>query len=195
MSFTAPVGYTIVAAGTVVSAHALDGHQIISWRCEANVAIIVASLALRAIIAKRLQVPCQSVHLVWAAADTVVDESCHITVGVSYALSYVDSDLFCDDCCPCCGDPRDDADGVYYRRDWNCFGCEPDYICPHCNIQLPNGLWYCLDCVPELDGLEIATTTLKRWELVDPEGFQEARAIFHWKKLWCNKHRLLPKPQ
>ena len=196
MSFTAPVGYTSIAAGTVVSAYAFDGHQIISWLCEAKVGIIVASLALRAVIAQRLQVPRLSVQLVWAAADTVVDESCQISVGVSFVLSSVNPDLFCDDCCPCCGDPHDN-DRPYYpdRRESNCFVCGPCYMCKNCHIQLPNGSWNCFECISELDGLEISTTTLKRFELVYPERLHELRAIFHWKMFWCIKHRLLQKPE
>ena len=212
-SLTAPRGYTTVAAGTVVSVHALNGQIFISWKCERDQELRMVSLVLFAIIGKRLQVPRHSVHLVWGNMEVVGDPAIGgcLMVGVLCTISKVDRELidYWDEVewdfkpvCVSCGDPcedaGDDADCYWYwdASAWNCCRCQVDTLCPECHIHLPDccgkkycpkltdGCWRCFQCLEELDGLDIAMTTLKRFELCFPDRLHALRAVFHWKQLW-----------
>ena len=211
MSFSAPHGYTTIAAGTVVSVYALNGHALLSWECGMGQDIEWVSRVMCGVIGKRLRVPLQSLHLVWGP---VLDEPCQamapsyspaigggLTVGVVYAISHIERVLLFGEACQChiCGDPCEKA--IPVMGAWpmgpgirtvqmNCFLCSPSHLCTNCHIQLADGGWRCFRCLEEFDGLDIAMTTLKRFELVSPDRFHELRAIFHWKKLFCNKDRL-----
>ena len=95
-------------------------------------------------------------------------------------------------------------------KPWNCNACGPQTLCPECHIHLPDGCsgcgkwhpkppdgcWRCFRCLEELDGLDIARTTLKRFELCYPERLHALRAVFHWKQLWLTfaKGRVSPQP-
>ena len=174
MSYTIPAGYANIAVGTTISAHTISGRKLLSWRCPVNMEMEVLSLALLAVIAKRLQVPQHCIHLIW-------DELYQTTVGVSYTISALDQDGgrewgYGDAHCHCCGDPCADADhSPETNRIQNCFQCEPCFLCPSCRIQLLDGSWRCFDCIEELDGLDIATTTMERLYLVDTARFHELR--------------------
>ena len=70
MSFSAPVGYTTVAADTMVAVHSLDGAAVISYQCQSNTDVLVVSMALTHMIAKRLKVPKLCINLVWGSMET-----------------------------------------------------------------------------------------------------------------------------
>ena len=204
-SLTAPHGYTIVVAGTVVSVHALNGQILISWTCGVDQELWLASWVLFATIGKKLQVPRNSVHLVWGNV-IVVDDPCQtmpatshspaigggLMVSVSYTISTVDLTMIewveeWPVCC-CCGDPCDDVSDSGDGTQANCIDCDTCRLCPACHIQLPDGSWHCIACLEEFDGLDIASRRqrrfLKRFELLDPGRLHAMRAIFHWKKFW-----------
>jgi len=170
MSYTCHASYTTIAAGTTIAVHAMNGNELLSWMCKVNTEMKTMSLALSIIVGKELQVPQQSVHLVWETACDVL-----------YTVSQVDQDLVDDDMmlsgdqinlCYICYDPCETIDGFL-----NCHECVRPGICPHCRIQIWDGTWRCFDCmifcIKSFGGLDIPAATLKRFELVNPKEFHE----------------------
>jgi hypothetical protein len=194
MSFSAPVGYTTVAADTMVAVHSLDGAAVISYQCQSNTDVLVVSMALTHMIAKRLKVPKLCINLVWGSMETKqVIVTFNLTPLSQASYFRLDLALRPNDC-ELCGEPvtgRLILDGGY-----KCDRCPLMACCDECRFGIEDGLYSCLFCVHNIDEFDTMSFSLqRRCKLLLPDYIacmreKCQRAMFHWELFVNNTNRL-----
>ena len=139
-------------------------------------------IAIHRLVARKLQLPCRFVRLIWSVSMQQFVETSTGECGcftLSWVLSIPDTDLpeecvsscFCD----CCGDPCEDADDVpedaIGGRIWKCPRCRPCFLCRDCRVELLNGEGFVISCMFCLEDAEV-------WYLEEPHARR-------WKVLTC----------
>ena len=160
MSFKS--SYNNIPRSTLVKAYGIDGNLVAKWHYREECRTETASLALAISAASTLNVPRQSIRLVWAALETMPpDDSATATspahvanvqlvlAPLNLATDSEDDFVMIHDggtvlfTCQCCADPCDDADHVFRgsrARIDNCVRCMPCFLCVACRVQIP---WEC----------------------------------------------------
>ena len=192
MSFKS--SYNNIPRSTLVKAYGINGNLVAKWHCREECSLETASLALAISAASTLNVPRQSIRLVWAALETMPpDDSATATspahvanvelvlAPLNLATDSEDDFVSGDEECQCCADPCDDADhapwGSRARID-NCVRCLPCFLCVACRVQIPwecghwNPLvgshWVCFDCLEPAERRFLNTIQLNRYSLACP---------------------------
>ena len=160
MSFTS--SYNNIPRSTLVKAYGINGNLVAKWHYREECRTETASLALAISAASTLNVPRQSIHLVWAALETMPpDDSATATspahmanvelvlAPLNLATDSEDDFVSGDEECQCCADPCDDADhtGAPRARIDNCVRCLPCFLCVACRVQIPSEGWVCFACL------------------------------------------------
>jgi hypothetical protein len=177
---------TEVPANCIVKVNTTTGKCLISVAIGAPCDLIVVSLALVIVIAKRISAPRMSLHLVWpvlpasGADTTMVDVQCIVSPMSEHRWWLDEPEVDEEDGvveCDVCQDPCPDADrrDAPRSRKENCVRCEPCCLCALCRVQKVDGDWYCFDCIGAGDKFVWNAPNVRRAHLVGV-GYKTATA-------------------
>ena len=161
MSFKS--SYSEIPHSTLVKAYGINGNLFAKWDCQKECGLETASLALAISAASEPKVLRQSIHLVWAAVETMPpDDSATDTSPAHMAnvelvlaplrsLSETEDDVSdsSNRNCFCCTDPCDGADAFLAPRARiaNCIHCMSQFLSAACRVQVPSEGCVCLLCM------------------------------------------------
>ena len=151
MSFSA--SYQYLPAGTLVRTCDINGKLINKWDCGTKCDLETASLALTIRAAATMNVPRQSIHLIWSPVKRTSPENINVdTEPLTKMKAKADVGLLLSpiEVCPesnfqfdvysCffCLDPCEDVDEMQASRtrEENCNRCGPCSLCDNCRIQV-----------------------------------------------------------
>jgi ferredoxin len=177
--------YKDIPSGTLIRTYDLDGKLVSKWNCTRPCEVGTASLALMIKAAAALNVPQQSIHLVWLKlegmhldeedADTNSDPLMKAKADVQVYLEPLkDEDQ--DDIYRCyvCLDPCEDVDeGESPKtRIENCDRCNPCSLCTKCHVQVTNiidrvaqKVWVCFACLEPHEMMFLDVSQKRRYNL------------------------------
>jgi hypothetical protein len=170
---------TEVPANCTVKVNTTSGECLLSVTTDAPRDLVVLSMALISVIAKKISAPRMSLHLVWpilpapGADTTMVDVQC--------IVSPINQDniIYCQDISAChvCQDPCPHVDSYNAPRSAkeNCVICSPDCLCALCRVQRVDGAWCCFDCLRAGDEVVWNASSVRRAHLVGV-GYKTATA-------------------
>ena len=158
--------FSAVPAGSRVTLRSCFGGCLDWFPVTADVDVRALSLSLGGRLAKRMNVPAGSLHLVWTPSPPDGFEV-NVVVRMLRRSEELDGGDGC--YCFCCYDPCDCLPGPGPRggRAESCYRCKPASLCSRCRIRLPEG-WCCFPCLTPQDLTEPRVGQVTRQDVDEP---------------------------
>ena len=186
MSFR--TSYKDIPSGTLIKTYDFNGKLLFKWNCRRPCKVGVVSLALMTKAAAALNVPHQSIHLVWsklegmcldeedanANSDPLMKAKADVQL---YLKPLKDEDQYDNYRCFVCRDPCEDV-GEYMAsrtRSENCDRCNPCSLCTNCHVQVTNikdrvvqKVGVCFACLEPHEMMFLNESQKRRYKLALP---------------------------
>jgi hypothetical protein len=186
MSFR--TSYKDIPSGTLIKTYDLDGKLVSKWNCRRPCEVGVASLALMTKAAAALNVPRQSIHLVWSKLEGMcLDEEDANANSDPLMKAKADVQLYLEPLkdedqdnnyrCFVCLDPCEDVDEdrASRTRSENCDRCNPCSLCTNCHVQVTNimdrvvqKVGVCFACLEPHEMMFLNESQKRRYKLALP---------------------------